>query len=127
MEKTHFKYARQTGGLGFYAEVTISLTRDHAGTIKDNCDRIELPWRAAAIQGMNFALGNVLLRSSYRFALEEIEGHIAHSSENAFFIAGASAVFKSLGINLKEEDNALLLSYITTGTISRFNNLYEVP
>jgi hypothetical protein len=127
MERTHFKYARQTGGKGFYAEVTISLTRGYAWTVKDNCDSKELPWRAAAIQGMNFALGNVLLHSSYQFALEVIEGHLAHSSENAFFIAGASAVFKSLQISLNEDDNALLLNYINTGSISRFNNLYEVP
>jgi len=127
MQTTHFKYARQTGGKGFYAELTISHTPGYVTTIKDASKRIELPWRIAAIQGMTFALENILFRDSYQFTLEEIDGHQAHSSENAFFIAGASAVFKSFNINLTENDNALLLKYINTGTITRFPNLYEVP
>lgn len=127
MERTHFKYARQTGGKGHYAEVTIEAGPGYHTAVIDACEKQELVWKTAAIQGVNYALENILLRSGFQFSLVDIDGHICHSSNEAFFVAGVLAVFKYLKINLNESDNAMLVDYPGTRKITRCSNLYEVP
>lgn len=123
---TCYKY---TGGIGLYAEVCIDTTltgKNEDKNVLDACSwnllraaynnavvsEGHLRWKAAALQGIRFALANMENGEPFRITLLDVMGHVLHSNLYAMFAAGFTAVFKALGVALQKEDLDKLQQFV---------------
>ena len=138
---TKAKYARQRGGVSFYAEVELdSITTSNLESfVTDYCTwnmiKSATPkytigsrynkWKEAAISGIKFALTRISHKNKIEVKFIDLNGHPAHSNLHSIFAAGFLCTFKHFEIEIKQDDLENLYDFVASSI--GIENINESP
>ncbi|MFK7807660.1 MAG: hypothetical protein AB8F74_07685 [Saprospiraceae bacterium] len=109
------------GGEGYYAEIVVSLIESISAEsqIVDNCTWANqkaihnninlgpghLEWKKYVLKGMEYALRKIRYNNTIKISLDDLTGHILHTSNSTMYAVGIISVFKLLSIDIRETDH----------------------